>query len=154
MRLFPRDHKLVITRVRRALRDSSGAGVVSMVIMIPVVVLIVELAVLGGRVAGARSEIQSAARQSSREASFAAGPGSASGLASAVATASLANASFQCNSPSVIVGGSTNFVAGGQVDVQVGCTVPLGDLTNLPVPGSLNITRSAVEPIDPFRVVE
>ncbi len=135
-------------------RGSTGAGVVSMVLMIPALVLIVELAVLGGRVAGARGEIQSAARQSAREASFASGPGSALGLANTVAGASLGNASFQCNAPAVIITGNTDFVAGGQVEVQVSCTVPLGDLTNLPVPGSVDIIRTAVEPIDPYRVID
>ncbi len=138
----------------KRLRDSSGAGVVSMVLMIPVLILIVELAVLGGRLAGAEGEIQSTARQASREASFAAGPGSALGLANIVAGDSLNNASFRCNGPAVILTGNTDFVAGGQVEVQVSCAVPLGDLTNLPVPGSVDIIRTAIEPIDPYRVID
>lgn len=140
--------------LRRRLADVTGAGVVSMLILIPVLMLLVELAVLGGRLAGARGEVQSAARQAAREASFAAGPASAPGLASAVAAGSLGNAAFRCNSPSVVVGGSTDFVAGGQIEVEVSCVVPLSDLSSLSVPGQVTITRSAVEPIDPYRAVD
>ncbi len=143
-----------LASMRAAFADSKGAGVVSMLLLIPAIVLLVELAVLGGRLAGARGEVQSAARQAAREASLAAGPASAPSLASAVAASSLGNAGFRCNSPTVAVGGSTNFVAGGRVEVSVTCVVPLADLSSLPAPGQVTISRSAVEPIDPYRVVD
>lgn len=145
----------MIPALLQRLKDSSGASPASMVLIIPVLVLIVELTVLGGRVAGAQGEVQSAARQASREASFAKGPGSAGSVSQTVAAASLSNAGFTCNSPSVSVGGATDFVPGGQVEVEVGCVVDLSDLSTLPLPSvTLTIERSAIEPIDPYRVVE
>ena len=150
-----------VSQIIDRFKSCVGAGAASMILTIPIVFLVVELAVFGGRVAGARGEVQSAARQAAREASFAAGPATAGGLASTVANASLSNVKvgatdglFQCVSPTVGLGGATNFVAGGQVEVDVTCTVPFSDLTTLPVPGVLVVQRSAIEPIDPFRVIE
>lgn len=143
-----------MNKLKAAVGNEFGAAAITTVLLIPVLLLLVELAVFGGRVAGARAEVQSAARQAARDASFAAGPGSAPGIASATASSSLGNAVFQCNSPSVSLSGSTNFVPGGLVGVDVSCTVPFSDLSSLPVPGVLVVSGSAVEPIDPYRVVD
>ena len=150
-----RNGRKVGHKVAAACKSAKGAGAVSMILIIPAVVLFVELAMFGGRLAGAHGEIQSAARQSAREASFAAGPGSAQGLAEDVADLTLVNASFRCISPTTTLLGSGNFVAGGTVEIQVSCLVSFDDLTRLPIPGGgVTVRRSAVEPIDPFRVIE
>ena len=40
------------------------------------------------------------------------------------------------------------------MEVEVTCTVDLSDIDVLSVPGSITVTRTAVEPIEKYRVVK
>jgi len=42
------------------------------------------------------------------------------------------------------------FRAGGTVSVDIQCQTSLGDLTNLPLPGSLRVIGHSVSPIDTY----
>lgn len=141
------------TKARR-LRGDRGGSLVSLLMLAPILVMFLEIIVLGGRVAAAHADIQSAAREAARQASLAGGPGSAPTVIGPVVTTALNGKGFQCQSPNVQIGAGTNFVAGGQVEIEVTCTVQLSDLGFfIPMPGSLTITRAAAEPIDRYRVV-
>jgi Flp pilus assembly protein TadG len=135
------------------LRSDRGLGVVGFLILVPVLIMGMELIVVGGRLAAANADVQSAAREAARQASIARNRGSAGALIGPVATTALDDKGFQCESFDVQMGPSTNFVAGGQVQVVVRCRVGLSDIDFLGVPGSVNVERSAVEPIDTYRVV-
>lgn len=124
---------------------------VDIMMYFPIMVLFIELIVVGGRVASTQADVQSAAREAARQASLANDFGTASARANDVGLGALEDKGYRCESPSVSLGG--NFEAGGIVKVEVRCTVRLNDLGFLPVPGSHTVVRTALEPIDTYRVV-
>jgi Flp pilus assembly protein TadG len=138
----------VATRLRS--RSQRGAVGVEMVIVVPVVMLLLELGVAGGRHAQAQSLADSAAYGAARAASLAADPAQAMTAATDAAAASLAQAGSACTSWTVNpqLGG---FQPGGSVTVDVTCQVSFSDLTLLPLPGSVGVTGHAVSPIDEYR---
>lgn len=131
-----------------------GMAVVEYVLLFPVLVLILELIVVGGRVAATHADVQSAAREAARQASLAAGPSSAAGVIGPTADASLAAKGASCRSNTTRFGAGTDYVQGGAVEVEVTCVVSLSDIDLLKVPGTVTVTRTAVEPIEKYRVVE
>jgi Flp pilus assembly protein TadG len=139
-------------------RGDGGATLVTFLLLFPILIVFAELIVLGGRVAATRADVQSAAREGARQASIASGPAAVPSVMADAADTALADQGYRCQSHSVQVGPGTNFVAegtaGGQVEIVVSCTVLLSDLDLLSVPGSITITRSAVEPIDTYRAVD
>jgi hypothetical protein len=145
-----------MTGVGSAVRagDDRGAAVIEYVMLLPIFVMFIELIVLGGRVAATHADIQSAAREAARQASLASGPGSAAGVIGPTVDTALADKGVACQSHTTRFGAGTNFVPGGTVEVEVTCVVSFADLDLLSAPGSMRITRSAVEPIELYRVVE
>jgi Flp pilus assembly protein TadG len=142
-------------RRRGRLGDERGAALVELVLLFPVFVLFVELIVLGGRVAATNADVQSAAREAARQASLASGPSAAATVIGPTVDAALATKGVACQSHITRFGPGTNYVQGGSVEVEVTCTVHLADLDALEaIPGSMTVTRSAVEPIERYRVVE
>jgi hypothetical protein len=137
----------------RWLSDDRGISMAAFLMIAPVLVIGMEFVAIGGRIAAATADIQSAAHEAARQGSIAQRRSSAAGLIEPVALAALADKGFQCRSPQAVLGPGTHFVAGGQVEVTVECTVELSDIGLLSVPGSVRLTRSAVEPIDTYRVV-
>lgn len=135
-------------------RSERGMAVVEYMLLFPLFVLILELIVVGGRVAATHADVQSAAREAARQASLAAGPSSAAGVISPTADASLASKGASCTSNTARFGAGTNYIQGGAVEVEVTCVVSLSDIDLLSVPGSITVTRTAVEPIEKYRVVE
>ena len=138
----------------RRLRGETGSALVTFLLLFPVLVVFVELIVLGGRVASTSADVRSAAREAARQASVASGPGAVPGVIGPAVNVALAGKGFRCQAPSVSVGAGTNFVAGGQIEIEVSCRVDLSDLDLLGAPGSIVITESAVEPVDRYRVVD
>ena len=135
-------------------RAEQGMAVVEYVLLFPLFVLILELIVVGGRVAATHADVQSAAREAARQASLAAGPSSAAGVIGPTADASLASKGASCRSNTARFGAGTDYVQGGAVAVEVTCVVSLSDIDVLKVPGTITVTRTAVEPIEKYRVVE
>ena len=74
----------------------------------------------------------------------------ASAQATQVAQAALAGQSITCD-PAVVTPDLGDFVPGGEVTVQVTCTVHLSDLSLLHIPGSETITSTFTSPIDTYR---
>ena len=116
----------------------------------PFLALLLLLAVAAGRLVIARLDVDSAAQQAARAASLARTPEAASGQVQQVAQAALAGQSVTCN-PAVITPDTGNFTPGGEVSVQVTCTVRLSDLSLLHIPGSETITSTFTAPIDTYR---
>jgi hypothetical protein len=90
--------------------------------------------------------------QAARAASLARDPGTAATQAAAVAQAALASEHVTCN-PLTVSPDTSAFRPGGQVTVQVTCTVSLAGLALLHVPGSQTLTAGFTSHIDVYRGV-
>jgi Flp pilus assembly protein TadG len=123
---------------------------VELVLVTPLLVLLLLLVVAAGRLAQARLEADSAAAQAARAASLARTPAAATADATAAAASALASQHLTCGGLTVSTG-TSGFRPGGQVTVQVRCTVSLAGLTLLHVPGTQTLTSQATAPIDVFR---
>jgi len=136
-------------RARRPGSRDGGSAAAELVLVTPLLVLLLLLAVMAGRLVNGQMEVESAAQQAARAASLARTPAAASAQAQAVAQAALAQ-SVTCD-PAVVIPGLGDFVPGGQVTVQVSCTVQLSGLSLLDVPGTQRLTFTATSPIDVYQ---
>ena len=134
----------------RPMAAERGGVTVELVLVTPLLLALALFAVLAGRLTQARAEVDGAARDAARAASIARDPASARAAASATAGATLAGRHLTCRTLDVRVDTSA-FRAGGHVAVRVACTVDLGDLSLLAVPGTRTIETRFVAPLDTFR---
>jgi Flp pilus assembly protein TadG len=140
----------LISRASRRAQSQAGSAAVELVLATPLLVALMMLIVTAGRLVQARLEVTSAAMQAARAASLARDPATATASATAVASSALASQHLTCGTLAV----STNTAAfrpGGQVIVQVSCTVSLAGLALLRLPGAEALTSQAAAPIDFFR---
>lgn len=137
---------------RRPQSRECGSAAAELVLVTPFLFLLLLFAVAAGRLVQARLDVDSAARQAARAASLARTPAAASAQATAVAQAALARQSVTCD-PAVVTPDTGDFVPGGEVTVQVSCTVHLSDLSLLHVPGAETLTSTFTSPIDVYRGV-
>lgn len=123
---------------------------VELTLVTPAILLVLMLVVASGRLVQARNDVQGAAADAARALSLRqqAGPGSAD--ARQAAARSLADRGVTCRDLAVDVDAS-GLVPGGTVSVGVTCSVSLGDLGLLGLPGSRAISSRAFEPVDRFR---
>jgi Flp pilus assembly protein TadG len=119
------------------------------ILTVPLVVVLLFVSALG-RLSEARNAVDEAARDAARQASIARVPGQAQQLATQRALDDLAADRISCRAPSVAVD-TTNLRPGGSVTATVVCTVGLGDLSLLRVPGVKTIASTAVEVVDLHR---
>jgi Flp pilus assembly protein TadG len=119
---------------------------VEVVLITPLLILAMSLIVAAARLAEARLQVDSAAVQASRAASTARGPAAAVASAQVIAQAALASRHITC-SPLTVTAGLAGFRPGGQVRVQVSCTVPLAGLSLLHLPGTLTLHSQFVSPV-------
>ena len=123
-----------------------GSMSVEMIVLVPVLLLIVMIAVAGGRLVSAEGMVQAAARDAARAASIERSAGDADAAARrSLAAADTANA--QC-SGGVDVGG---FGRGGTVTATVSCRVELSDLGLVFLPGATTVTARSTAPVDTWR---
>ena len=134
----------------RSTAAERGSATVELVLVTPLLLALALFAVLAGRLTQARAEVDGAARDAARAASIARDPAAARAAAHASATATLAIRHLTCRALDVRVD-TRAFRAGGQVAVRVACTVDLGDLSLLAVPGARTIETRFVAPLDTFR---
>jgi Flp pilus assembly protein TadG len=120
------------------------------VLVTPFLFLLLLFAVAAGRLVQARLDVDGAAQQAARAASLARTPEAASAQATQVAQAALAGQSVSCDA-AVITPDTGDFVPGGEVTVQVTCTVRLSDLSLLHIPGTETITAVFTAPVDTYR---
>jgi Flp pilus assembly protein TadG len=140
----------LISRASRRAQSQAGSAAVELLLVTPLLVALMMLIVTAGRLVQARLEVTSAAMQAARAASLARDPATATASATAVASSALASQHLTCGALAV----STNTAAfrpGGQVIVQVSCTVSIAGLASLHLPGAEALTSQAAAPIDLFR---
>lgn len=118
---------------------------------VPVLVLLLALAVAGGRTAGAQAMVDGAATSAAQAAALAQDPGQAQAAADSTVQAALQQAGSDCANSQVNVD-TSQFHAGGTVTVSVTCQFSLSGLSLLPL-SSNQVTGSAVSPIEPYRSV-
>lgn len=131
-------------------RSEAGSVTVETVLVVPIIVVLLCFVVFGGRIVGAKNQVEGAAQDAARAASLRQDPGTAQAAATQTADASLASAGLACSSRDISVN-TTSFDPGGVVVVRVRCVARLSDLTLLGVPGSLTFTATATEVIDTYR---
>lgn len=142
-----------LARFTARLRDDSGS--VPTFIFFLTAYMFVELMLIGGRTAAASMDANAAAREGARAGSLALRASDAEGLADNKARTFLINRGAQCPLLGTSMSGNTsNFRAGGTYEYEVTCRVNLSDVTLVPFWPVVTITKSALEPIETFRVVE
>lgn len=123
-----------------------GSMSVEMVVITPVLLLVVMIAVAGGRWVSAEGMAQAAARDAARAASMERSASAASAAArEALAQADTADAA--CSSVTDV----SRFTRGGSVRVTVSCQVPLADLGLVFLPGVTTVTAASTAPVDTWR---
>jgi Flp pilus assembly protein TadG len=120
---------------------------VEVVVLVPVLFAFILLIVAGGRLVMAQGEVDSAARDAARAASIARSKGEAQAAANRAVAATI-NLGGNCEPVSLT---GTQFVAGGQVTVNVQCRVSFSDLGLIGLPGSLPVRGESVAPLDVYR---
>lgn len=119
---------------------------VEMVVLAPVLLLVVMLAVAGGRLVSAEGRVQAASRDAARAASME----RSAGAANAAANRALSEADSAEHDCSASID-SSDFGRGGTVTVIVGCQVELADLGLVFLPGTTTVTATATAPVDKWR---
>ena len=127
-----------------------GAVSLELVLMTPIFLMLLDVAVLGGRLSQAQSAVDSAAHAAARAASLQRTVAGADHAARTVAADTLPHGGSTCATMDVNVD-TGSFRPGGVVLVTVRCDVALSDLAWLPLPGSRSITGSATSAVDTFR---
>jgi Flp pilus assembly protein TadG len=128
-----------------------GFSTLELVIITPFLLAFVLLVVGFGRVTHGRQEVQQAAAAAARAASLANTPAQAQTAAQQEAAADLAQAGISCQSPSPPTVDTSQFHAGGQVEVTISCVTNLSDLTVVGFPGHKTVTASATAPLEQYR---
>lgn len=131
-------------------RADRGSAAAELVLITPLLMLLLLLIVAAGRLVDARLQVDSAAMQAARAASLARDPAAAAADATATAQAALASEHITC-SPLGVSPDTADFTPGGQVSVQVSCTVSLAGLSLLHLPGAETLTSQFTSPIDTWR---
>jgi Flp pilus assembly protein TadG len=133
---------------RRA--DDRGSAAVEAAIIAPAVIALLLLVVLAGRVVEAGGEVQSAASAAARAGSQQRTEAAAVEVAEQTVNDNLVDAGMSCT-PLAQVKVEADVEPGGQVKVTVRCTVQLGDMALLHLPGSRDFEATATEVVDTFR---
>jgi Flp pilus assembly protein TadG len=133
------------------LGGDGGFSTLELVIVTPFLLAFVLLVVGFGRVTHGRQEVQQAAAAAARAASLADTPGQAQTAAQQEATADLAQAGISCQSSPPPTVDTSQFHAGGQVQVTISCVTYLSDLTVVGFPGHKTLTASATAPLEQYR---
>jgi Flp pilus assembly protein TadG len=132
------------------MRSERGSMAVELAILTPPLVVLLLFVAALGRISQARNAVDEAARDAAREASIARTPDQAHQRAMGRAMDDLASDGISCRAPDIAVD-TTNLRPGGSVTATVVCTVGLGDLLLLRVPGARTIRSTAVEVVDIHR---
>ncbi|MEU7068350.1 TadE/TadG family type IV pilus assembly protein [Streptomyces sp. NPDC046161] len=141
-------------RWKGLVRDDRGSETIAAAIVIPLLLMLLCMAIAGGRIVTSGAKIDAAAEDAARAASISRTQSGAQAEAAAAAARSLADQGIHCASSSTRV-----YTAGlavplgevGTVTVTISCTVPLADLLLPGVPGSKTLTSRFTSVVDAYR---
>jgi Flp pilus assembly protein TadG len=145
---MPLSHRRVGVAGRR--RDRGAVAVEMTMLVWPVAVIMAAFIAGAWVLSVARHDVNAATAAAARAASQQHDPQSATATATQTAQAALAESGRACTTLTVTVDTSA-FTHGGHVDVNVACTIDLGGLVGIEVPGSLTFQATARAPIETFR---
>ncbi|MFI6443846.1 pilus assembly protein [Kitasatospora sp. NPDC050543] len=142
--------------MRRARRRRDAGGVpIDAVIVAPGVVLLILLAVVGGRIQTAAGTVDAAARAAARTASLARSVDGMESAARESAQGLLAQEGVHCRRVDIAVQHGELTAPAGQLDtvrVTVSCEIPLADLSLVPgLPGAKTLVGEFTSVVDRFR---
>lgn len=123
---------------------------VELAILAPLFIVLLLVVVALGRVTQGRAMVNQAAAAAARAASLASDPAQASREATREAHATLTSAGLSCAGADISVD-TGGFRPGGQVSVQVVCTVDLSRLALTGLPGAMTLTATAASPLENHR---
>lgn len=133
----------------RARSGDRGTSTVELVVLTPVLLAMLCLLVGLGRTADARGRLTGAVRDAARAASFAPSAAAAQIAAEDTALADLQGAGLECVDPQVSTD-TSDWRPGGQVRVQIRCTLDLSALVVSGLPGRAALTTAATVPLDTY----
>jgi Flp pilus assembly protein TadG len=144
----------VISTWRRRRRDERGSAAIEAAILAPPLLVLIGLAIVGGRIQVAGGAIEHAAHDAARAASISRTKAEAYSNAMAAANATLNQQGLHCASLTVVTNLAGFDVPVGQpatVGVSITCVVDFSDLVADGLPGSKTLTASFVSALDTFR---
>jgi Flp pilus assembly protein TadG len=131
-------------------RRQRGSVALELVLLTPIFLILLDFAVLGGRLAQSQSEVDAAAHAAARAASLQRTVSGADAAARTLATDTLPQAGVACRRLDVAID-TAAFRPGGVVIVTVHCDVALSDLAWLPLPGTHGVYGSSTSAVDTYR---
>ena len=136
--------------MRHARRGVRGVAALELALLAPVFLILLDFAVLGGRLVESQSQVDDAAHAAARAASLQRTVIGADVAARTVAADTLPQRGAACHALDVQVD-TAAFHPGGVVSVTLRCAVSLGDLSWLPLPASRSIEGTATSAVDLYR---
>ncbi|MFE5191670.1 TadE/TadG family type IV pilus assembly protein [Streptomyces sp. NPDC056628] len=143
-----------MARTAHRLRRDEGSAAIEAAIILPALIMLLCLAIAGGRLVTSGAKIDAAAQDAAREASLHRTAAAAHTAAQAAAAQSLDDQGITCASTSVRIDTGGLSVPVGQVGTitaAVTCTVNLSDLLLPGVPGAKTLTSTATSVVDQYR---
>lgn len=122
---------------------------VEIVILTPVLMCFVLLIVMFGRYVAVRGDVDATARDAARAASLQTSRSAAEQAALSVVSSSLDD-NTTCARPQL----TGEWRAGGQITVELDCTVSFDGLGLIGVPGTVGVSGSSSVPLEPYRTFE
>lgn len=139
----------LVAAARDRARGDDGLYTVELVLWTPALLLLVMLAVAGGRIVSAGNQAVEASRDAARAASLTFSMPQAAAAANAAAHDALGRAGITCTSLQVTLSGSVQ--PGGLVTAKVWCTAELSGIAIPGIPGKKTLTGSSSAPIEMTR---
>lgn len=139
---------------RTRLREDRGSEAIATAIVTPLLLMLLCMAIAGGRIATSGAKIDAAAEDAARAASISRTYTGAQAEAAEAAARSLNDQGIRCASTATSVdtaGLAVPLGEVGTVTVNISCTVPLSDLLLPGVPGSKTMTSSFTSVVDAYR---
>ena len=135
-------------------RDRGMAASIEAAILLPVLILFVGLLVTSARIALAQQSLGAIASHAARAATLERSAAAGHGAARSAVQEGLAEHGVACLSSHVEVAAgalSASIATQGNVTVTISCTVPLNEVSIPGMPGSHQLSATAVSPVDRFR---
>ena len=137
-------------RLLARLRNEDGSAATELVILVPMVALLLGFTVMAGRMATTKQDVTSASRDAARAASVRQFPAQAQADALAAVNETLTDRGTSCQGLVVQVD-TSDLQPGGRVEATVTCTIGLGDVVGLGVPGSKTVSSTSTAVVDTHR---
>jgi len=137
----------------KTLHGEDGTTILETMLIAGAALLLIGLHIAGIRISWAKGAVQEAAAAAARDGSLARTAGQAQTNANTAAAVSMSQSGASCVGQTVVLD-TSRFLAPlgetGTIRATVSCTVPLANLVP-GLPGSMDVSRSANSPVDPYR---